>query len=310
MPLRGEHRRDVPGLYGDDLTGLESNANGLGEDVDISHLTGSVRCDDAFSELGQELSLRAIQRVFIGQATEQSSTESADALRVEDQALLLGHLDADRRELPQERRAAELESAWRDAAEHLRGITDADLSKLDAPLCGGGHATVELAKVDPLLAREEDHDLAARLRLRPDDLDGKLQRAGHMPRDAKHLLLATLAAWLGGDLIAMDSACDAREPTTHHLATVALHHHSRSRSTAITLDPNDLAALEDAVARVVDSGSIGAVASHDDGVVERAIAVRLIDVRCPRCDVDGGLLVDVSLAVGREKDRGAWFARL
>ena len=82
-------------------------------------------------------------RQFVPEAAFQTTAEARQLRRVETQTLLLGHLDRDRIERREKRRAAERPPARAVAAEHLGLVTDAYLPHLDTDVQFTGELSYE-----------------------------------------------------------------------------------------------------------------------------------------------------------------------
>src|SRR5258708_5332072 len=94
---------------------------------------------------------------LVPQAALEPAPESGKLRGIQAQVLLLGHLDGDRLERRQKGRAAERPAAGAIAANHLRFVTHADLTHLDARVKLGRELADELAEVDaPLGGEKED----------------------------------------------------------------------------------------------------------------------------------------------------------
>src|SRR5437868_435404 len=132
-------------------------------------------------------------RQLVAQAALQAPAQPRELRRVEAQLLLLHHLDRDRLEGLQERRAAERPAAGAVAAVHLRFVADADLPHLDPRAELRGELAHELPEVDAALRREiEDQLRAVERLLDARELHAEPALADLEERDPVRLLLAVL----------------------------------------------------------------------------------------------------------------------
>src|SRR5262245_40373046 len=72
-----------------------------------------------------------VRFVLVAQATLEPPAHAGELRRIEREVLLLGHLDRDRVEFPQPRRAAKLAATRADRAHELGFVAGADLLHLD-----------------------------------------------------------------------------------------------------------------------------------------------------------------------------------
>src|SRR5262249_6810192 len=104
-------------------------------------------------------------RQLVAQAALQPAAESGQLRGIEAQVLLLGHLDRDRLERLQERRAAQRAPAGAVAADHLGFVADADLAHLDPRAEFAGELAHQLAEIDAAVGGEVEHQLRSVERL-------------------------------------------------------------------------------------------------------------------------------------------------
>src|SRR5207247_2351481 len=129
--------------------------------------------------------------VLVAQTALEPPAHAGELRGVERQALLLRHPDRHRLELLQPRGAAQLAPARADPARHLGLVARADLLHLDARAQQLAQLAPQVAEVGPLLAPEEEGDLArVEGRLGLDQLDREVPTAHQLERRSVMLPLA------------------------------------------------------------------------------------------------------------------------
>ena len=129
---------------------LQPGVDRLLERVGVDDLRDALGREHDLVALGQLLARLDVLLVLVHQAAAQATAHSRDLFGVERDALLLGHLDADRAELGQEHRAAAVfEAAGAEAADDLGHVARPDLPKGDELLAEGGlHVFAQRLQVD------------------------------------------------------------------------------------------------------------------------------------------------------------------
>src|SRR5881396_608124 len=129
--------------------------------------------------------------VLVAQTALEPPAHAGELRGVERQALLLRHPDRHRLELLQPRGAAQLAPARPDPARHLGLVARADLLHLDVRALQLAQLAPQVAEVGPLLAPEEEGDLArVEGRLGLDQLDREVPAAHQLERRPVVLPLA------------------------------------------------------------------------------------------------------------------------
>src|SRR5947199_397174 len=129
--------------------------------------------------------------VLVAQTALEPPAHAGELRGVERQALLLRHPDRHRLELLQPRGAAQLAPARPDPARHFGLVARADLLHLDARAQQLAQLAPQVAEVGPLLAPEEEGDLArVEGRLGLDQLDREVPAAHQLERRPVVLPLA------------------------------------------------------------------------------------------------------------------------
>ena len=116
------------------IVDLDAHLHALADGVDLGKHAHAVRCDDILAHLGQLLERLGIVVLLVFEAAHEPSAEAGDLRGIEGKVLLLGHLDGHGLEIAQEGAAADGPTAGAEAAEHLRLVAHADLTKLYAHL--------------------------------------------------------------------------------------------------------------------------------------------------------------------------------
>ena len=99
--------------------------------------------------------------LLVAEAAQQTPADARNFGRIQEQILLLRHLDGDGDELAEEPAAAADHAATAHRAEHLRFVADADLAQLDAGVVLAHEVLDQLAEVDAGRRGEVKHQLAA-----------------------------------------------------------------------------------------------------------------------------------------------------
>src|SRR5437773_1166037 len=155
-----------------------------------------------------------VRLVLVAQAALEPPAHAGELRGVERQALLLRHPDRHRLELLQPRGAAQLAPARADSARHLGLVARADLLHLDARAQQLAQLAPQVAEVDPLLAREEEGDLArVEGRLGLDQLDREVPAAHQLERRAVVLPLPLEVLILARQVAGVGLLDDALEGT-------------------------------------------------------------------------------------------------
>src|SRR5581483_6058886 len=139
---------------------VEPHAHALAQDVELHDLAVAGGRGDTLADLRQRLAHLLVDILFVYETTLERAALTRHLRRVEHQALILGHLDRDRHERRQPRRAAQLAAARADAADQLGLVARADLPHLDARVQPLREILDQVAEVDPLLRREIEQHLA------------------------------------------------------------------------------------------------------------------------------------------------------
>src|SRR4051812_42047348 len=130
-------------------------------------------------------------RQLVAQAALQPAAQPRQLRRVQAQVLLLGHLDRDRLERLQERRAAERPAAGAVAAVHLRFVAHADLPHLDPRAEFGGELAHQFPEIDAAVGGEIENQLRPVERLLDArQLHAEAALADFQQRDPERLLFA------------------------------------------------------------------------------------------------------------------------
>src|SRR5208282_6271347 len=95
------------------------NQDGLLQDVQAHHLAVAFDRLHVLALVGQAALQIDVGRIFVLEAALETAAHAGQPRRIERQALLARHLDRDRIEIPQPRRAAQFAAAWTDAASDL-----------------------------------------------------------------------------------------------------------------------------------------------------------------------------------------------
>src|SRR6476646_9646227 len=182
-------------------------------------------------------------RQLVAQAALQPSAQPGQLRWVEAQVLLLGHLDRDRLEGLQERRAAERPAARAVAAVHLRFVAHADLPHLDPRAELRCQLADQFAEIDAPVGGEIEDQLRAVERLfDAGELHAEAALANLEQRDPVRLLLAMLVLHPRDDVVAGGDADDprrliaARRPLRFELRNRPDHRAKRRRAVALDDD--------------------------------------------------------------------------
>jgi hypothetical protein len=104
----------------------------IGHGQHVNDLAFALRCDNPLVALRQFLTRRHILLIFVDETAAQTTAHAGDLIRGERDALILCHLDRDRREIGEKfGAAAGFEPASAHAADDFRHIARTDLSHLD-----------------------------------------------------------------------------------------------------------------------------------------------------------------------------------
>jgi hypothetical protein len=121
----------------------------------------TARTDHALAELGQAFAQLGVRGLLVDQAALEPAALARDFRRRQHEALIFGHLDRDRHELGQPRRAAQREPARADAADGFRFVAHAELAQLGPHAGRLRERRHEVAQIEPIVARVVDDELAA-----------------------------------------------------------------------------------------------------------------------------------------------------
>src|SRR5437867_12794942 len=152
--------------------------------------------------------------VLVAQTALEPPAHAGELRGVERQSLLLRHPDRHRLELLQPRGAAQLAPARPDPARHFGLVARADLLHLDARAQQLAQLAPQVAEVGPLLAPEEEGDLArVEGRLGLDQLDREVPAAHQLERRPVVLPLALEVLVLAREVARVGLLDDALEGT-------------------------------------------------------------------------------------------------
>src|SRR4051812_38108688 len=182
------------GSYGVGRCGVEPRVSVMARRAGATPPRAAAGRGRAMAAVGAAAVLDAIAvGQFIAEAAFQAAALPRELRGVQAELLLLGHLDRDRLERRQERRAAERPSARTVAAEHLGLVAHADLAHLDADVEVAGEVAHQLAEIDARLRGViEDQPRAVERVLDARQLHRQSALADFQLRDALRLLLALL----------------------------------------------------------------------------------------------------------------------
>src|SRR5207245_3986594 len=111
---------------------LALNQDGLLEDILADHFTVAMDRLDASTGVGQRAFEFDVGGVLVAQATFEAPAHPGQPRRIQRQPLLARHLDRNRLEIAQPRRAAQFTPAWPEATGHFALVARANLFHLDA----------------------------------------------------------------------------------------------------------------------------------------------------------------------------------
>ena len=145
----------------DGLAVFKAQRDGLGGQGDVGHLghpAGNVDLGAQFGGAGVEL---LVGFELVAQAAHEPAAAARDFLRVEREALLLGHANGNGVEITAHPAAAQLLAAVAQATDHARSIAHANLAHVHAHMELACQAAHKLAEVDTFLSLEEEDGLLA-----------------------------------------------------------------------------------------------------------------------------------------------------
>src|SRR5881392_439307 len=191
-----------------------------------------------------------VRLILVAQAALEPPAHAGELRGVERQALLLRHPDRHGLELLQPRGAAQLAPARADSARHLGLVARADLLHLDARAQQLAQLAPQVAEVDPLLAREEEGDLArVEGRLGLDQLDREVPAAHQLERRAVVLPLPLEVLILARQVAGVGLLDDALEGTGGG-PQVGWDDHRAERGAALGLHQHAIVAHEEERTRI------------------------------------------------------------
>src|SRR5438477_9626491 len=181
----------VPGRLDLDVVLAAADDHGLFEHVLADDRAVALDRLDRRPDRRQRLLELDVRLVLVAQAALEPPAHAGELRGVERQALLLRHPDRHGLELLQPRGAAQLAPARPDPARHFGLVARADLLHLDARAQQLAQLAPQVAEVGPLLAPEEEGDLArVEGRLGLDQLDREVPAAHQLERRPVVLPLA------------------------------------------------------------------------------------------------------------------------
>src|SRR5436309_14757887 len=235
----------VPGRLDLDVVLAAADDHGLLEHVLPDNRAVALDRRDRRPDRRQGLLELDVRLVLVAQAALEPPAHAGELRGVDRQALPLPHPARHGLELLQPGGAAQLASARADPACHLGLVARADLLHLDARAQQLAQLAPQVAEVDPLLAREEEGDLArVEGRLGLDQLDREVPTAHQLERRAVVLPLPLEVLILARQVAGVGLLDDALEGTGGW-PQVGRVDHRAERGAALGLPPHTVVAHEE-----------------------------------------------------------------